>query len=166
PGVVDASVNLMTGTATIAYDPAAVTPDSLVETVRATGYGAELPVPGRTASEDQAAHDAALDTEYRGLRARALFTLVAAGVSMVLSMPLMVRQSHGVDPDPFMEFAMRHLSGPLESAFPWLYALPHNVIAGALLALTAAVVLGTGRHFYTRAWAAFRRRSADMNTLI
>ena len=35
-----------------------------------------------------------------------------------------------------------------------------------LLALTLPVVLWAGRHFYTRAWAAFRHHSADMNTLI
>jgi Cu+-exporting ATPase len=35
-----------------------------------------------------------------------------------------------------------------------------------LLAVTVPVVGWAGRHFYTRAWAAFRHRSADMNTLI
>ena len=49
PGVVDASVNLMMGNATVSYDPASVTPDALVEAVRKTGYEAELPVADRTA---------------------------------------------------------------------------------------------------------------------
>jgi P-type Cu+ transporter len=31
---------------------------------------------------------------------------------------------------------------------------------------TLGVMAWAGRHFYTRAWAAFRRRSADMNTLV
>jgi Cu+-exporting ATPase len=35
-----------------------------------------------------------------------------------------------------------------------------------LLAVTLPVVLWAGRHFHTRAWAAFRHHSADMNTLI
>jgi Cu+-exporting ATPase len=35
-----------------------------------------------------------------------------------------------------------------------------------LLALTVAVMSWAGRHFYVRAWAAFRHHSADMNTLI
>ncbi|MFL5611233.1 MAG: cation transporter, partial [Gemmatimonadaceae bacterium] len=43
PGVIDASVNLVTWNAAIRYDPAAVSPERLVQTVRATGYGAELP---------------------------------------------------------------------------------------------------------------------------
>jgi Cu+-exporting ATPase len=34
------------------------------------------------------------------------------------------------------------------------------------LVLTTPVVLYSGRHFYTGAWAAFRHRAADMNTLI
>jgi Cu+-exporting ATPase len=43
----------------------------------------------------------------------------------------------------------------------------HNpVITWALLALTTLVVVWPGRHFYARAWQAFRHRSADMNTLI
>jgi P-type Cu+ transporter len=42
----------------------------------------------------------------------------------------------------------------------------HAVLNGVLLVLTVAVMLWAGRHFYTRAWAAFRHHSADMNTLI
>ncbi len=44
--------------------------------------------------------------------------------------------------------------------------VPHGVINGVLLALTVLVMTWAGRHFYTRAWAAFRHHSADMNTLI
>ena len=44
--------------------------------------------------------------------------------------------------------------------------LSHGVMNGVLLVLTAGVMLWAGRHFYTRAWAAFRHHSADMNTLI
>lgn len=36
----------------------------------------------------------------------------------------------------------------------------------AMLAASLTVMLWAGRHFYTRAWAAFRHRAADMNTLI
>ncbi|PYP81001.1 MAG: heavy metal translocating P-type ATPase [Gemmatimonadetes bacterium] len=44
--------------------------------------------------------------------------------------------------------------------------VPHGVINAVLLALTILVMTWAGRHFYTRAWAAFRHHSADMNTLI
>ena len=40
PGVKDAVVNLMTNSATVAFDRTIASPDSLVETVRATGYHA------------------------------------------------------------------------------------------------------------------------------
>ena len=44
--------------------------------------------------------------------------------------------------------------------------VPHRVMELALLVLTVGVMTWAGRHFYTRAWAAFRHHSADMNTLI
>ena len=40
---------------------------------------------------------------------------------------------------------------------------PHD---GYSSSLTLPVVFWAGRHFYTRAWNAFRHHSADMNTLI
>ncbi len=166
PGVVDASVNLMTGTATVTYDPASVSPGALVETVRGTGYGAELPQEQRSASEEQLAHDAAQESEYHDLRRKAIATLIAAAVSMVVSMPLMTVQHHAGAADPFMNVAMRYLSPPIAAAAPWLYELPRAVLTGSLLLLTAGVLLWSGRHFYTRAWSAFRHHSADMSTLI
>ena len=127
PGVNGANVNLMTGAATVVYDPASITPEGLVETIRGTGYGAELPAPDFSVEDLSAADDAARDREIRDLRLKLGFSLTAAVLAMALSMP----------------------------PRPWL-----------LLALTIPVVTWAGRHFYTRAWAAFRHRSADMNTLI
>jgi Cu+-exporting ATPase len=65
-----------------------------------------------------------------------------------------------------MRWSMRVLDPPLTRAFPWLYALPARPLAFALLAVTTFVMAWAGRHFYTRAWAAFRHHSADMNTLV
>ena len=45
-----------------------VSPDVLVETIRGTGYGAELPVADRTAMDEQAARDAATAAEFAELR--------------------------------------------------------------------------------------------------
>ena len=56
PGVASATVNLMTGSATIEYEPSATSPEQLVEAIRETGYGAELP-----ASSD--ADDVGLDEQ-------------------------------------------------------------------------------------------------------
>jgi Cu+-exporting ATPase len=49
---------------------------------------------------------------------------------------------------------------------PWLYTIPAPALTIVLLAATLGVMLWAGRHFYTRAWAALRHRSADMNTLV
>ncbi len=50
------------------------------------------------------------------------------------------------------------------AAMPFLHHFPWAT--WALLVLTTGVMLTAGRHFYTRAWSAFRHHSADMNTLI
>jgi P-type Cu+ transporter len=47
---------------------------------------------------------------------------------------------------------------PLMHHNPW--------IGWVMLVVTALVMATAGRHFYTRAWSAFRHHSADMNTLI
>jgi Cu+-exporting ATPase len=126
PGV-SANVNLMTGSATVSYDPASTTPERLVEAIRDTGYGAELPDAGASIEEMTGAEDAARDRERRELRKKFAVSLAAALLSIPLSMP----------------------------SRPWL-----------LFALTLPVMGWAGRHFYSRAWAAFRHRTADMNTLI
>jgi Cu+-exporting ATPase len=135
PGVTDATVNLMMGNATVAYDAAAVQPSALVERIRSTGYGAELPATDRTAFEEQAAHDEAQEAEFHELRRKAIVSGVAGAIAMFAPMALM----HSVS----------------ARAMSWI-----------LLVLAAGVMSWTGRHFYTRAWAAFRHHSADMNTLI
>ena len=43
PGVEAASVNLMMNNATVEFHPKVVTPENLVDAIRETGYGAELP---------------------------------------------------------------------------------------------------------------------------
>lgn len=166
-GVVEANVNLMMHQATIAYDPAATSPDALVETIRKTGYGAELPRVDETAFEEQAARDAAQAEEFRALRTKAIASGVVGALAMGLSMPLMAADAgHGAVADPFMRWAMTSLTPALARVVPWRYVIPRAAIAWTLLALTLGVMAWAGRHFYTRAWAAFRHHSADMNTLV
>jgi Cu+-exporting ATPase len=165
PGVTSAAVNLMTGSATVAFDPVATTPDALLETVRGTGYGAVLPDPSLSAQEEQEARDVAREAEFRDLRRKAIVSLIAGAVAMLISMPLMAHHA-GVSPDPFMTWVMRHVSPALEAAFPWLYAAPSSLLLGVLLVFTLGTMLWAGRHFYVGAWNSFRHHSADMNTLI
>jgi Cu+-exporting ATPase len=137
PGVSEANVNLMTGAATVRYDPAATAPDRLVELIRATGYGAELPRPDESAEDTLSARDAEQATETRALVRKLIVSAVAAALVMIIAMRPGGHGSGGV-----------------------------GVSAWLQLALTLPVVFWAGRHFYTRAWAGFRHHSADMNTLI
>src|SRR5580692_1679354 len=50
-GVSSAVVNLMTNSATVAFDPVVVKPEALVERIKATGYGASLPVSTQSDAE-------------------------------------------------------------------------------------------------------------------
>src|SRR5688500_9174036 len=110
PGVVDASVNLMMGNAAVTYDPAVTRPETLVEAIRETGYGAELPAAERTAFEEQEARDKAQTKEFHELRLKAVVSGIAGLIAMVLSMPLMApaggHPHGGPVADPFMRWAM------------------------------------------------------------
>lgn len=168
PGVLEANVNLMTNSATVAFDPRQIDPATLVTRIRETGYGADLPVAGRTAAEEQLAQDSARRHEYTALRTKALVAGAAGVVAMVLSMPLMAANAHlGMEgsADPFMRWTMTVLDPVLQRAMPWVYAIPAPVLSWVLLVLTVGIMGWAGRHFYTRAWQSFRHRSADMNTL-
>jgi Cu+-exporting ATPase len=166
-GVSDAAVNLMMKSATIRYDPGVTNADRLVETIRGTGYGADLAPPEQTAFQEQEARDSAGEEEFRELRLKSGVSFAVAVVAMIVSMPLMAAGAHhGPVADPFMGWTMGWLNPLLEGAFPWLYRVPGPVLSYALLAMTAGVMVWAGRHFYTRAWTAFRHHSADMNTLV
>ena len=168
PGVRDAAVNLMTRTASITYDPTEASPQDLVDAIRNTGYGADLPG-DRSVLEEQEAADRAYAAEYRELAEKAGVTLAAGLVAMLVSMPLMAPAGHDGMPatsDPFMRWASASLAPIVKRALPWLYSVDTRVLSFVLLATTAAIMMWAGRHFYARAWAAFRHHSADMNTLI
>ncbi|HXW97893.1 MAG TPA: heavy metal-associated domain-containing protein, partial [Gemmatimonadales bacterium] len=70
PGVTDASVNLMTGQATVDFDPAVTGSDDLVEAVRATGYDAEALAAERSVEDELVAQDAAREAEVAKLRGK------------------------------------------------------------------------------------------------
>jgi Cu+-exporting ATPase len=167
PGVLDAAVNLMMKNAAVTYDPAVIRPEALVAAIRDTGYEAELPRPEPTAFAEQEAADRAGEEELRSLRRKALASGAAGILAMILSMPLMASGVHrGPVGDPFMRWTMESLTPAMRAVLPWLYRVPPAVLSYTLLALTAGVMAGAGRHFYVRAWSAFRHRSADMNTLV
>jgi Cu+-exporting ATPase len=162
-GVSVANVNLMTGAATVTYDPSATTPAALVDAIRATGYGAELPRPDESPESLVGAQDAARAREIAELKRKLAVSVTAAALAMVFSMPLMESLSYGRDP---LMVLLAPLTALVHRAAPWVSALTPAQLRYILLGLTLPVVGWAGRHFYTRAWAAFRHHSADMNTLI
>lgn len=130
PGVASASVNLMTGEATVAFDPHETALEDLVQVIRDTGYGAELPA--QTTSPEDAFESQERDRaeEIKTLERKLWVAAVPAAILML--------EGH-----------------PHSDAGRWL-----------ALVITLPVIGWSGRHFYTRAWAALRHGGADMNTLI
>jgi Cu+-exporting ATPase len=164
PGVSAANVNLMTGSATIEFDPSATTPERLVEAIRETGYGAELPSHMHSPEAVLGQQDEARNEEMRDLTRKVSVSIVAAVLTMLISMPL-ADTVPGATADPLMRLLMP-LSSALRRVAPWIDRVSADSWRYLLLGLTLPVVGWAGRHFYTRAWTAARHRIADMNTLI
>ncbi len=137
PGVVDASFNLATSQVRVEYLPVATDSGVVKRAIEGFGYVVrESPVTGDSAAVEDS-EAAARRAEYEALRQK--FWL-AAGLSAPV---LVIAMSHG---------RIAFLEGAWVT---WLQ-----------LALTTPVVLYCGAQFYRGAWAAFRHRAADMNTLI
>lgn len=82
PGVESASVNLVTRSAHVAFNADITSPEALVDAVRATGYGAELPAAAQTVAAAQAASDATGVDEFNDLRRKAIVAFAAGVVAM------------------------------------------------------------------------------------
>ncbi len=164
PGVSAANVNLMTNSATVDFDPSAVTPQRLIEAIRESGYGAELPTERENTTELIDRQDAARRDEIRELQRKFGVSLAVGILAMLLSLPL-ASADPGTTQDPLMR-VMMPLSRMLERIVPDIADVPADVWRYLLLVLTIPVVGWAGRHFYSRAWTAARHRIADMNTLI
>ena len=89
PGVAKAAVNLMTGEATVVFDPKLTEPAALVEAISETGYEAQLPAGGQSDFEAQAERDRAQVAEARELQIKAIVSLALGGIAMGLSMNAM-----------------------------------------------------------------------------
>lgn len=168
PGVESAAVNLMLNNATVIYRPEITSPVSLIEAVRATGYGAELATEP-SLLEQQQEQERGLSLEYRKLRLKAVASLIAGVLAMVLSMPLMGGGSHDQGThvaDPLLRWTMQVLDPALRSAVPWLYGVDAQLLSYGLMGLTLWIMAWAGRRFYVKAWSALLHGTADMNSLI
>jgi Cu+-exporting ATPase len=164
PGVSSANVNLITGSATVDFDRVRTSPEQLVDAIRSTGYGAELPRQGESAEDLLGTQDQVREEEVADLRRKLTVSIAAAVLTMLFSMPLAALVP-GSMADPLMRFMMP-LAGGMRQLAPWIDRVSADAWRYLLLALTLPVVGWAGRHFYTRAWSGFRHHSADMNTLI
>jgi Cu+-exporting ATPase len=169
-GVKEANVNLMLNNATVTFDARVTSAPVLVETIRGTGYGAEIPAEESSVLAAQEANDAEQLREYRQLRLKAGVSLIAGFFAMLLSMPLMSASggAGGMErlKDPLMSWNMRVLDPVLRRMLPWLYGMNDNAIRWFLFVLATFVLSWAGRRFYVKAWSALRHRTADMNTLV
>lgn len=86
PGVIDASVNLLTASAAVRYDPVAIDPARLVQAVRSTGYEAELPAQTEVTGSALERRTELADDEARGLAIKATVSVAAGVVALALSM--------------------------------------------------------------------------------
>jgi P-type Cu+ transporter len=145
-GVSSASVNLMTHSARVVYEPAIARLESLFDAVREAGYDVSLA--GEALDEED--HQ----KQERRLKIRA-FTAVAGGVVvMLLSMPVAMHGHPGI-----FDRAMMRL-------IPWLYRIPVHALEYAMLVVTLAGMAWAGGAIYQRAWQAARHGSTNMNTLV
>ena len=136
-GVVQADFNLGTMEVRTEYLPGATDVRTLRRAIEEFGYVVrDVPVGGSGPAAEDSL-EAAHQAEYGGLRRR--FWIAAALALPVLAMAM----SHG-------RVAWLDFPGAV-----WVQ-----------LALTTPVVLYCGAQFFRGAWAAFRHRAADMNTLI
>ncbi len=166
-GVQDANVNLMLNNATVTFDPGVTSASALVDAIRSTGYGAEIPARELSAVEQQEDDDTERLQEYRQLRLKAVISVFAGLFAMLLSMPLM-SSGGGMErvKDPLMNWNMRVLDPVLRRALPWMYRISDDAIRWTLFALAAFILGWAGRRFYTKAWSALLHKTANMNTLV
>jgi Cu+-exporting ATPase len=136
PGVSDATVNLVTASAAVTYDPASVTPQRLIDAVRATGYDAALPI-----SDDVVASGAEAEVERaRGLTVKAIVSVVAGALAMGLSMAAMG--------SPAVNYTLLGLTALVISwAGRGIYHAAWNALRHGSADMNVLVMLGTSAAF-------------------
>ncbi|MCL4798896.1 MAG: heavy metal translocating P-type ATPase [Burkholderiales bacterium] len=142
PGVASATVNLLGGSARIAYRPELASVEALREAVRSTGYEVGEAAPAGALA---AAPEAEAEREYRTLMRKFWFAAIVSVPVMLLSYPDLV---------PGLRDWM-----PMGSD-------TRRAVWAVLGVLALPVMLWSGSQFYAGMWAAVKHRSANMHTLI
>ena len=156
PGV-EASVNYATERATVRYAPATVTTDSLLATIAATGYTAQLPVgPAQSATDEAAAaRGAGWSVETDALRAR-LVICAALAIPVVLLAMVPVLQFD------FWQWLSLTLAAPVVvwGAWPFHRAAVLNARHGAVT-MDTLISVGVTAAFGWSLWALFLGGAGD-----
>ena len=142
PGVAQAQVNLATERALVSFDANAAQPQALVDAVVKMGYEAR-PI----AAQDDHAERQSQARDAEAQRLQRAFT-----VALVLTLPVFLLEmgSHLIP-------AMHHwVLGTIGQQNSWLLQF----------ALTTAVLVWPGRHFFTKGFTALWRRAPEMNSLV
>jgi len=139
PGVIDATVNLTTESATAEYLPATVSRERIAQAIRSAGY--EPAAADEAPDTEQSRQERELRALRRDLIFAAAFTLPLVLISMA---PMVV---------PGIRDLMLRLA-PLP-VWEWLQ-----------LVLVTPVMLWSGRRFATRGWAELRHLSPGMDSLV
>ena len=140
PGVADAGVNLLAGTAEVRFDPGTTGPRHILEAIESSGFDAEIISGERFDFSDQNKIETA---SYR----RA--TIIAAALTLPVFMVAMV-----FPPLHIMKFLYTTmvLGFPLNELVKWAFSTP--------------VQFWIGWRFHSGAWKAIRARRANMDVLI
>jgi len=138
PGVVDARVNFASEEATVEVISGSADVDQLIAAVSDAGYGAREVNDDADDDADQKAHTRL----YKALLRKFWF-------AAIVSLPVIYFSYPEIFP-----------------GIPEKGSTQLNLIWGVMALLTLAVMAFSGSQFFTGAWAAFKHRSANMNTLI
>jgi cation transport ATPase/YHS domain-containing protein len=136
PGVLHATVNIVTQEADVEHIAGEATLAQLRAAIEAVGYQTETQSK-ETTPED--AEEASRKAEYRDLRNRFTFAAILAAIVLALT---------------FGKF------------IPLLKTIPDQINLIIMFALTTPVLFWSGSRFFIGAWSTFKHHSADMNTLI
>ncbi|MBD3234454.1 MAG: heavy metal translocating P-type ATPase [candidate division Zixibacteria bacterium] len=136
-GVISATVNLATETATVEYLPSEVGMGAIKETITDAGYG--VAESSEEEEEDEDPHQSAREDYYGNLKLKLTVSAILTGLILI---------------------------GSFNHLFPVISGIPRNYMFYILLALGTPVQFWAGAQFYKGFWNALKHFSADMNTLI
>jgi len=148
PGVASASVNLLTHSASVRFDPSILKAADVVAVVTASGYGAKIAAPSRSAIAEQRELTRSREAEYRALRR---WAVIALGVGAVMMLAMLSPQAHGWNWVWLLVTAFV-LAGPGRGFFRRAWTAVRHGSSN----MDVLIALGTGAAFLYSAWITWR----------